>query len=301
MSRLWDRWDRFWFAAVPAEPLGWMRASLGLLLLWWWAWLAPDLALLFHDRGAVDPQLIAESWTPYRWDVLQGLSFGELRAFHATGLLVIALYAVGLGTPVVKWLVPVFLVALLHRSPWAWNGGDRLIRIWALLLALTPCGAAVSIDAWLRARRGRPAIERVPVLGYRLVQIQLMVMYLWTGLDKLTSPSWWSGSAIYYAVSEGNFSRWPQLLDPVLQGPVGWPLSALLVAFTLLFEVGFVPGVLFARTRRLTLAAGAALHAGIFLTMSVGMFGPASVWGYQAFLADPTLPGRRHHKTTSTR
>ena len=32
------------------------------------------------------------------------------------------------------------------------------------------------------------------------------------------------------------------------------------------------------------LAAGVALHTGIFFTLSVGMFGPASVWGYQALL-----------------
>jgi hypothetical protein len=270
-----------------------MRVSLGLLLLWWWAWLAPDLALLLHDGGAVDPRLIAESWTPYRVDWLQGLTLSQLQWAHLGGLAVLLAYTLGLGTPVVRWLVPLMLVVVMHRSPWAWNGGDRLIRIWALTLALTPCGAAWSVDAWWRARSGRPAIGEVPVLGYRLVQLQLLVMYLWTGLDKLGDPAWLNGSAIYYAVSEANFSRAPWLFDPLLQGPAGWALSAVLVAFTLIFEIGFVPLVLHPRTRKATLAAGAALHAGIFATMSVGMFGPASVWGYQAFAFDPTLRGAR--------
>ena len=292
MSRLLATWDRLWFAPVPAEPLGRMRLTLGLLLLWWWAWLWPELGLLFHDGGVVDPRLIGDHWTPYRWDVLQGRSLPALQVGHLLGLGVIAAYAAGLATPVTKWLVPVLLVAVLHRSPWAWNGGDRLIRIWALMMALTPCGAAWSVDAWLRQRWGWARRSEVPVLGLRLVQLQLLVMYLWTGIDKLRYGAWRDGSAVYYAMSEGNFSRAAWLIDPVMQSAAGWPLSALLVVFTLVFEVGFVVGALHPITRRATLAAGTLLHGGIFATLSVGMFGPASVWGYQAFLGDPTLPSR---------
>lgn len=292
MRALWARWNTLWFAPVDARPLGAMRITLGLLLLWWWAWLWPELGLLFHDQGAIDPRLIGDHWTPYRWDVLQGWSLAQLQLGHVVGAALIVLYTLGLGTPVVKFAVAAALVAVLHRSPWVWNGGDRMIRIWVLTMALTPCGAAYSVDAWLKARRGQAPHTTVPVLGLRLVQLQLMVMYTWTGIDKLQHAAWWDGSAIYWAVSDGNFSRAPWLLDPLLQTALGWPISAVLVVATLVFEAGFVPLVLWPTTRRATLIAGALLHAGIFVTMSVGMFGPASVWGYQAFLSDRWPPPR---------
>lgn len=290
MKRLWEAWDQLWFAPVDARPLGAMRVSLGLLLLWWWAWLGPELELMFHDDGVFDPTLIRNDWMPARWDLLQGWTLPQLQAGHAAGLLVLAAYTLGLGTPLLRFVVPMMLVAVLHRAPWAWNGGDRLIRIWALILALTPCGTAWSVDAWLRQRLGRPVRETVPVLGLRLVQLQLVVMYTWTGLDKLRNASWRDGTAIYQALSDGHFNRFPALIDPLMATDAGLWASAFLVVATLIFEAGFLPLVAWRRTRVATLLAGVALHLGIFVTMSVGMFGPASVWGYQAFLADRWPP-----------
>lgn len=290
VRRLVSAWDHLWFAPVDARSLGAMRVSLGLLLLWWWAWLLPELGVLFGPESVADPILLDSKRSPYAISPLDGAPVETLRWVWGGGLVVIAAYTVGLGTPVVRFLVPALLVSVYHLNPWAWNGGDRLIRIWTVLMALTPCGAAWSVDAWLRGRWGRAPRRTVPAWGHRLVQLQLVVMYTWTGIAKLESRPWRDGTAITWSVLDGAFNRAPWLLDAVVLSRPGLWAGALLVAFTLVFEVGFGPLVLWRRTRPWTLLAGVALHAGIFVTMSVGMFGPASVWGYQAFY--PSWPRR---------
>ncbi len=284
LSRVWGAWDRFWFSPVSARSLGWMRVSLGLMLVWWWAWLGTDLELLFWREGVADQVLMDHKRTPWALGWLDGLSLGELRAVWGAGLALMIAYTLGIATPVVRWLVVLAMVSMYHADPWAWNGGDRLIRIWTVILAVTPCGAAVSVDAWWRVRRGLQVPEWVSGHGHRLVQIQLALMYTWTGIAKLGDPLWRDGSAIYWSVLDGSFNRMPDLLDPILRSGLGPWLSVLLVTFTLVFEVGFAPLVAWSRTRNATLVAGVVLHMGIFLTMSVGMFQPASLWGYQAFI-----------------
>ena len=78
----------------------------------------------------------------------------------------------------------------------------------------------------------------------------------------------------------------------MLYTTVGQAAAYVATITTLLWELLFVPLVMWRRSRPIALAVGVVLHLGIFLTMSVGMFGPASVWGYQAFWWD-RWPWRR--------
>ncbi|MEN0061750.1 MAG: HTTM domain-containing protein [Myxococcota bacterium] len=282
LARVGERIDRFLFAPVDARAVAAMRISLGVLLLFAWVPLGAQFVTLFHVDGIVDAHLIDTYWTPYALRWLEGLSPEGLMGVYGLGIVAIVAFTTGTLTPVANGVVVVLLVLIHHRNPWIQNGGDRLIRIWALLMLVIPSGAAWSVDAWLRERLGWTSRATVPAFGLRLIQIQLVVMYTYTGLAKLGDSAWFSGEAIYYAISDGGFSRAPWLLDPIVQHPVARPFLWLLDLGTLAFEIGFLPLVLWSRTRNATLIAGIALHAGIFLTMAVGLFGPASVWGYQA-------------------
>jgi hypothetical protein len=98
-------------------------------------------------------------------------------------------------------------------------------------------------------------------------------------------------------VSDGTFSRAPWLLDPLLNTWVGQVGAVMMTYATLGWELLFVPLVCWPRTRIATLVVGLGFHLGIFLSLSVGMFGPASIWGYQAFLWNrwPPIPGRARY------
>ncbi len=295
MTRAWEVWSAWWFGPVDARVLAAMRISLGLLLLHWWAQLGSDLPALFADEGLVGPRALVRDWTTTRWSHLDHLSPRGLYAAHVAGAVAIAAFTLGVGTRLTNVVVAALLIGLHHRNPWIQNGGDRLLRLWALYLCLTPSGAAWSVDAWVRRWRGLPAVTEVPIFGLRLVQLQVGWMYLDTGVEKVLGTGWTDGTAIHWALSDGNFNRAPWLYDPLLYSWPGQVWAAVTTYLTLGWELLFVPMVIWPRTRTAALVLGVGLHLGILATMSVGVFGPASVWGYQAFLWDRwPRPGPAH-------
>src|SRR5437763_1448338 len=99
--------------------------------------------------------------------------------------------------------------ARAHWPAWArfWHAPLRAER-----LGLMPSGAALSVDAWRRRRAGRLAGPAyVPAWTVRVLQVQLCMLYLSTGLVKLQAGSewgtlkaegtWWEGTSIHYALN----------------------------------------------------------------------------------------------------
>jgi hypothetical protein len=295
MSRLLALWNQAWFAPVDARSLGVMRITLALLLiLSQLAWIG-DL-LLLSDAGPVTTQTIIDSASYARWSFLDGLSGDALLAAHVLGLLPLLGMLVGWQSRLMTILVLLGQIALHHRAPWLQHGGDRVLRISVLALCFAPSGSALSLDAWLaRRRRGTDACALVPITAHRLVQLQLVIIYLFTGLAKVGGGTWYNGSALYYALSSRTFQRFPNLLDPILSSLPGQLILTGATWLTLAWELGFVVMVLWAPTRRWALIIGLAVHAGIAATMMVGSFSFATAWCYLAFL--PTAWASRSRLT----
>lgn len=295
---------RFFTAPVDPRSVGLMRIALGLLLIWNHLMLWPDLGVLLGPDAAISHQTVlqwgGDGWggSYYAW----AQTLGQTQVLHALGVLPMVLFMVGLWSRPMGVLALLVQVAIHHQQPWMQLGGDRLLRLWTLAMVLVPCGAALSVDA--RFRRGPPPV--VPAFAHRMVQIQLMVMYGDTFLEKAQGFSWWNGSALYYALAAPQFQRIPALSALITGNAVGRAFCSLGTWATLAWEATFLPLVLFRRTRPVALWGGVLVHTGIFLTMMVGCFSPAALWGYLAFVdsialgawaerrwgAFRTLPGR---------
>jgi hypothetical protein len=114
----------------------------------------------------------------------------------------------------------------------------------------------------------------------RVLQIQLCMIYLTTGLAKLKGETfgegpltewltgnWWDGTAIHYVLNYTTKSRWAYAQFPI---PL-WitkPLTYLSVWWETLFPLL----VLSRWTRPWALWFGVLFHVGIFLTIEVGWF-----------------------------
>jgi hypothetical protein len=285
MKDLIAHWDRFWYAPVPARSLGWMRASLGALLVIVHLLLFRELQTLFSPVGPVPVAAAAETLPWPRWSHLDWVSDPDTLIWvHLLGLLPMVGLMVGWKSRTMAWLALFVQAALYHRNPFYQNGGDRVFRLATLAIALGPSGAALSVDAWLAARRGLPMPRMVPAITHRLVQVQLVVIYMNSGWVKAHGKAWEQGSALYYALSNGQYQRAPDWLEPGLNSHLGQLILQLSTWVTLGWEAAFGLLVLWRPTRIAALAVGVLVHGGIFALMMVGSFSLAMLWCYQAFL-----------------
>lgn len=72
-----------------------------------------------------------------------------------------------------------------------------------VLAALTvgPCDRELSVDAWLRRRRGQPALDPLaPGWPLWLLRFEAAVVYGASGLSKLVDPDWFGGTVTWHRV-----------------------------------------------------------------------------------------------------
>ena len=287
LRRIIAAWDRFWFAPVSARGLAVMRISLGVLLVVGHLQLWPDLDLLFGADGpvpawAVQQKLPWPRWSPLYWiDTPLGL-----RAFHLAGLAVLVAWTLGFRTRLMGVLAFLLQVWLYQRDPWYQHGGDRVMRFATLALALGPAGAAWSVDRWLADRKGSGGAfsALVPGLSRRMIQVQLVVIYMHSGWVKAQGSTWHEGTALYYALSDGQYQRAPLWLDPLLGSAAFQAIGRVATWITLVWEGGFGLLVLWGPTRLVALGLGLLVHGGIGLLLNVGSFVWIMLWCYLALL-----------------
>ena len=134
-------------------------------------------------------------------------------------------------------VVFVLILSFERRLAWGYNGGDCLVRIEALFLAISPCGAALSIDQRRRTGSFWSAQTRAnwPI---RLFQVQLSLIYLAAARWKLSGETWLNGTAVSYALRVEDMQRVPLphwfVTDPLAMNVVTWGAIAIELAVGIL-------------------------------------------------------------------
>jgi hypothetical protein len=302
----WDAWvtawDRFWFTPMRPHVLSLIRIATGLMLLYSQGVLALRLDDFLGKSAWIDDATIAalhggEFGAPsasrsYLWRIE---SPGVLRLHHAVTMFVSGCFAVGFLTRVMAPLAWFLQLMLLHRLTGVLFGLDQITTMLAMYLMIAPCGAAFSVDAWLRKRFVGGA-DRGGWLGWlfpddspsvmagvatRLAQIHLCVIYLFGGLWKARGTTWWDGTALWFAASNYEY----QSNDLTWLGRYPVIFSALTHA-TLFWEV-FYCGLVWSRlTRRIALVLAVAVHAGIAIFLGMVTFGVMMIVANGVFI-DP--------------
>jgi hypothetical protein len=156
-------------------------------------------------------------------------------------------------------------------APASQSGFDTILRVIGFVLVIGP-----SFGPW-RLGRHSPRAGPPPAYGLRLVQWQLMLIYVCTVWLKAPDPFWRNGEATTYFMMS-MFARFP---DPSLAN-IG-PIGALLDYGTLLVET-MVPFLLWMRrTRFLGVFLGVSLHVGIGVTSKLALFTVCILPLYAAF------------------
>lgn len=274
------RWREFWFTAEEAYPLGLVRIAFGALMIGWSVSLLPNLQPFFGVNGVmpVQPQI------SYHWGFLTGFSDTSILVSWCILVCAAAALTVGWHSRLAALVVFVLVLSFQHRNVWVFNSGDGLIRTLALFLAVSPCGAALSLDR--RRSVGRfwssEVRARWPV---RLLQVQLSLIYLASVQVKLDGDTWPDGTAVSYALRLEDM-----IIIPVPQWVSTSPLLTNVATWgTLAVELAIGVLVWNRLLRRYVLAAGIAMHISIMLSVSVGFFTPAMFVLYLAFIPSEAI------------
>lgn len=294
VDRLASATDRLLVRPTSSWPLAFARILLGIGLLGWAVSLAVDVPTFLADDGLLPPEFASDG---FRWFDLDTTT----AVWFALVALVVCAVAITVGFRPTIFLVFAFvlLVSLQRRSPAILNSGDVALRNLTLLLALTPCGAALSVDRW--RRHGRDALRTAPLVapwGVRLVQLQMMVIYFMAFWGK-SGDLWRSGTAVSTSLRLDDLQRFGTI-DVLTQNVT---VVAVLTWGTLAVELALATMLWYPRARPVLIALGVALHVMIGGLMLVGFFGIAMIAGLATFLDGDAIQRRvdaRRSRNAST-
>jgi predicted DCC family thiol-disulfide oxidoreductase YuxK len=281
-----ERLDRYWFEPARVRDLAYLRIAIVFVLLadaLWPGTLGHQLRLarLPSEWFASIPTLKLVM-LPFGWGARPSAAL-IIAAWIVCG---VAGFAALIGA-YTRWSLAIFATActllLAHfysygtmRHPQA----AATIVLWMLIL--TPSGRALSVDA-MRARlvESRARERFVPLdeeersrdarWPIRLVQWLLVVVYLSAALSKISMgrAAWLNGYTMsYYLLVDGIGHSIPL---SVALAHVHW-VGVAAASLALTFELAFIVCVLFPRVTPAYLAAGGALHTGIWLLMRAPFF-----------------------------
>jgi hypothetical protein len=280
-ARAGGAWQRFWFAPASAENLGWCRLLFFAGILWFLG--KRD----FSGWGAVEPFY----WNPIPWFRLLHVhqpSPELVRTLQGIWRIALAASCVGLFTRAATWVsfaLGSYVLGLLYC--FGGSGHSKAIVVFAMGgLALSRCGDAVSLDRWLRARRGKPPPPdsgdyRWPV---RLVWVAMAFAFFGAGISKLrhSGLAWATSDTLAILLVRANYPLVRQANAPLTDWGM-WlarhrMLCRAVADASLALELAF-PLALFSRRLRPLLVAGAfAMQLGI--TVVMGPDFDVFMWSY---------------------
>ena len=140
------------------------------------------------------------------------------------------------------------------------------------VLAVAPCGRELSVDAWIRRRRGRPPLDpRAPAWPLWLLRFECAAIYAASGTSKLLDPDWFGGTVPWMRVMEAR--------DQLAPLP-GWAVSVLTdrdfqtgaAKLVVLTELFIAAGLWWRGTRYAAVWVAVVFHATIQASAAVEVF-----------------------------
>jgi hypothetical protein len=176
-----------------------------------------------------------------------------------------------------------------------------------VLVAASPCGRALSIDAFVCKRLGRQVDGTGYLTAGQLIKAQVLIVYAWSAINKLRwsfLDGWTLQQELPHALHQSPIAPW-------LYGPGGALRPAVAAAIAndgamafcscavVVTEAFLLWGLPQLRWRRRAACAGLALHGSIFLFMNIITFGLLMVSSYPLFLKAKISDARSKREETA--
>ncbi len=308
-------WQKKLYQLFGADirSLALLRVGVGALLLADLINRSKDLVAHYSDFGVLPRQALLDlASNPWYFSFHSISGAWEIQAllFIIAGIFAVSLI-LGYKTRLSTIVSFILLISLQNRNPIILHNSDTLIRVTLFWCMFLPWGKYFSLDSALKPHEagakgpisssGKQIISLATV-GYL---VQMMLVYIFAAMFK-SGPDWHAdGTAIYYALSQEAFTR--DLGYFMLQYPtlMAWSTHAVLWFETIGPWLLIIPfGTTFFRSAAVLGFVG--LHAGIGLTMHLGMFPwisaivtlgllPTGFWNWLGQLRERWRQWRQHH------
>lgn len=280
--RFRDQWNWFFFESPDPRMCAVIRIGYAALLLLMLLIQMPDAVLWFSDAGVLPFEISRQVVDTDTATIFQWISDDPATVSwcYRIFLLQTILLLVGFRSQFQAISLLVWLASFHHRNCMLVDGEDTVFRLFAFLLALSPCGICWSVDAWLKPAPERLKKQSGCAWALRLMQIQLTIIYVSTAWEKLNGASWLDGTALYYASRlDDMFGRFP--VPEFLFGDPGW--LKLMTWSVLAVEVALPICLWIRQTRKAAIVVGILLHLSIEWMMNLFLFEWVMIVGLMAF------------------
>ena len=263
-----ELWRRLWLDRVDPRPAGLLRIVFGIVVLWTMVDLIPIGRFLFTDEGLWLPKMARRNysgefktiWDPehgmahwYDWFLALWYRFSlfHIRAdppfvwtIYTLCIISTTMMILGIKTRI-STIISWFLVNTIYiYSPIFYSGGDTVVRVYLFLGMLSRWGDAYSLDTWwarkkavLRGATEIPPLRQIPAWPFRLMMLQLAIIYCATGALK-SGHTWLDGTALFFALNLDHFYRHPNQIQLVTFLQMIWVLP-LATWITRIWETAF--------------------------------------------------------------
>lgn len=273
-------WNNFWFKPLDLLPLAYMRIVLCGTLLYmavtrfYALWFYTDASWIPRSRAL---EIMPEFARPlFLWTF-----WPDSMNFYANLVLVISLLLLmfGIGGRYLMWIAWVLNAGFLQRNYAVNFGADIIGALFLFYMSFTQSCERLSVLNLFKLNIKHKMSDTISSMMIRMMQVQISVIYAYTGFEKLKGGSWWDGTALWTVLAN------PQMTTFDFSFMRNFPWVIPVAGYvTILFEIYFPAMVAWKKTRYFCLLLGIMFHFGIGITMGLMPFTTVMLSTYFLFV-----------------
>ena len=287
-----EAWDSFWFKPVDTITLACFRFFFCSVLFVMYLIRFFDIRLFFYESGLMNSASAQSLHQLFTHKVFYLVPSSDMLLYlcHLLFIVILLCMVLGLANRLLALLAFLLHLVFLQRNPSIVFGPDVVATFWLFCLIFSNSNKQLRwVHYFLNKRKGLIS-ERAEkgdwlnTVALRFIQIQLCVIYMFSGLEKLKLRSWWEDTAIWEMLS---LSHSASLVDFsfLLSIPL---LMGILAILTVLFEIYF-PVLVWTSLRKKALLIGLCFHVGMALCLNVHFFSLIMLSAYIVFVPAGSL------------
>ncbi|QDK37788.1 HTTM domain-containing protein [Bdellovibrio sp. NC01] len=277
-------WDHFWFGPRNLLGLAFMRIALCGTMFYLYAVRLANLE--YYTDASWIPRIHAldvmgELYKPLFMWMMWPDSMNPIA--HVLLVVLLGLLTLGIGGRWIMWLAWILDAAFIQRNYAANFGADIIAALFLFYMSFTQSCERLSVLNLFRKKTVFKQSDMVSSMMIRMMQVQISVLYAYTGWEKLKGMSWWDGTALWSVLAN------PQMTTANFDFLRNVPWVIPMIAYsTMIYEIYFPAMVSWNKTRYFWLALGVFFHSGIAIFMGLGAFAMTMMSTYFLFL-DPLI------------